>query len=111
MCGSYTVDIGGLFVSQLIQFCKQLVDVRSVERRPPLMDVGLLAMRDEVASKINYEGLLGLMGDRGRTILEGIHDVDREEYQLEISPRPAKVWAWRRTRRRALEQRDVERDW
>jgi len=36
----------------------------------------LLAMRDEVASKINYEGLLGLMGDRGQTILEGIHDVE-----------------------------------
>jgi len=33
-------------------------------------------MRDEVASKVNYEGLLGLMGDRGRTVLEGIHDME-----------------------------------
>ncbi|CDK38770.1 transposase, IS605 OrfB family protein [Halorubrum sp. AJ67] len=31
-----------------------------------------------------------------------------EEYRSEVPPRPAKVWAWRRTRRRALEQRDVE---
>lgn len=37
----------------------------------------LLEMRDKVASTVNYEGLLSLMGDRGARILEGIHDAER----------------------------------
>jgi len=36
----------------------------------------LLAMRDTVGSKINYEGLLPLMGDRGTRILDGIHEAE-----------------------------------
>lgn len=36
----------------------------------------LLAMRDQVASKINYEGMLPLLGERGVTILDGIHDAE-----------------------------------
>ena len=36
----------------------------------------LLAMRDQVASKINYEAMLPLLGERGETILDGIHDAE-----------------------------------
>jgi SAM-dependent methyltransferase len=36
----------------------------------------LFAMREQMASKINYEGLLPLLGERGATILDGIHDVE-----------------------------------
>ena len=37
----------------------------------------LLAMRDRVARKINYEAMLPLLGERGETILDGIHDAER----------------------------------
>jgi SAM-dependent methyltransferase len=37
----------------------------------------LLEMRDQVASTVNYEGLLSLMGDRGTRVLDGIHDVEQ----------------------------------
>jgi len=36
----------------------------------------LLAMRDQVASKINYEAMLPLLGERGKTMLGGIHDAE-----------------------------------
>ena len=37
----------------------------------------LLEMRDQVASKVNYEGLLSLMGDRGTRILDRIQDAEQ----------------------------------
>lgn len=36
----------------------------------------LLEMRDQVANKINYEAILPLLGERGATILDGIHDAE-----------------------------------
>ena len=36
----------------------------------------LIAMRDQIADKINYESMLGLMGERGARILDGIHDTE-----------------------------------
>lgn len=36
----------------------------------------LLAMRDEVADAVDYEGLLGLMGERGQRILAAIEDLE-----------------------------------
>jgi ubiquinone/menaquinone biosynthesis C-methylase UbiE len=36
----------------------------------------LIAMRDQIADKINYESMLGLMGERGAKILDGIHDTE-----------------------------------
>jgi len=36
----------------------------------------LLAMRDEVASKVDYERLLGLMGERGRRVQDAIDGVE-----------------------------------
>lgn len=36
----------------------------------------LLAMRDEVQSAVDYEGLLGLLGERGQRILTGIEDLE-----------------------------------
>jgi len=36
----------------------------------------LLRMRDEVESKVDYRGLLSLMGERGRRILEGVNELE-----------------------------------
>jgi len=36
----------------------------------------LLAMRDELAGKVDYEGLLGLLGERGRRALAGIETLE-----------------------------------
>ncbi len=36
----------------------------------------LLAMRDELATKVDYEGLLGALGERGQRILAGIEDIE-----------------------------------
>lgn len=36
----------------------------------------LLAMRDRIASQVDYEGLLGLLGERGERLLEGIADLE-----------------------------------
>jgi len=36
----------------------------------------LLAMRDELRSKVDYEGLLGALGERGQGLLEGIEDLE-----------------------------------
>jgi len=36
----------------------------------------LLTMRDELAGKLDYEGLLGLMGSRGRRALDGIESLE-----------------------------------
>jgi SAM-dependent methyltransferase len=33
----------------------------------------LLAMQDRIEARVDYEGLLGLMGERGQRLLEGIH--------------------------------------
>lgn len=45
----------------------------------------LLAMRDQVASKINYEGMLSLMGERGATVLDGIYDAEDAVDEAQIS--------------------------
>lgn len=37
----------------------------------------LLAMRDEVAGRVDYEGLLGAMGERGRAVRDGLRDLER----------------------------------
>jgi arsenite methyltransferase len=37
----------------------------------------LLAMRDEVTQQVDYESLLGLMGERGRRALDAIENVER----------------------------------
>jgi hypothetical protein len=42
VCGHYTAEIGGLRLTQPIQFIEKLLDVGSVERRPALMNVGNL---------------------------------------------------------------------
>jgi arsenite methyltransferase len=36
----------------------------------------LLAMRDELASTVDYEALLGALGDRGRQVLAGIEELE-----------------------------------
>jgi len=36
----------------------------------------LLAMRDELAGRVDYEGLLGLLGERGRRALAGIETLE-----------------------------------
>lgn len=36
----------------------------------------LLAMRDELQSKVDYEGLLGLLGERGQRTLAGIEELE-----------------------------------
>jgi SAM-dependent methyltransferase len=37
----------------------------------------LLAMRDRAASRVDYVGLLGSFGDRGRRLLEGVRELER----------------------------------
>ena len=37
----------------------------------------LLAMRDEVTGRVDYEGLLGAMGERGRAVRDGLRDLER----------------------------------
>lgn len=37
----------------------------------------LLAMRDRAAERVDYEGLLGAMGERGQALLEGIERVEQ----------------------------------
>ena len=36
----------------------------------------LLAMQERIESRVDYEGLLGLMGERGQRLLEGIHKAE-----------------------------------
>ncbi len=36
----------------------------------------LLAMRDEIAGKVDYEGLLGALGDRGQPLLAAIQEIE-----------------------------------
>ncbi|TQQ79791.1 methyltransferase domain-containing protein [Halonotius terrestris] len=36
----------------------------------------LLAMQETVQDRVDYEGLLGLMGDRGQRLLDGIHEAE-----------------------------------
>lgn len=36
----------------------------------------LLAMQERIESRVDYEGLLGLMGERGQQLLAGIHELE-----------------------------------
>ncbi|MFB6233461.1 MAG: class I SAM-dependent methyltransferase [Haloarculaceae archaeon] len=36
----------------------------------------LLAMRDELAAKVDYEGLLGALGEGGQRVLDGVEDLE-----------------------------------
>jgi Methylase involved in ubiquinone/menaquinone biosynthesis len=36
----------------------------------------LLAMQDRITARVDYEGLLGLMGERGQRLLDGIHEAE-----------------------------------
>ncbi len=36
----------------------------------------LLAMRDEIAGKVDYEGLLGALGDRGQPLLAAVQEIE-----------------------------------
>ena len=36
----------------------------------------LLAMQDRIEARVDYEGLLGLMGERGQRLLDGIHEAE-----------------------------------
>ena len=35
-----------------------------------------LAMRDRVADRVDYEGLLGMMGERGRRALDAVEELE-----------------------------------
>ena len=54
----------------------------------------LLAMQDRIEARVDYEGLLGLMGERGQRLLEGIHaaeaavDDGRISYLSLVAERP-----------------------
>lgn len=45
----------------------------------------LLAMRDKVRDRVDYERLLGAMGERGETLLSGIQSIDAAVEAEEIS--------------------------